>query len=254
MALLDSCCYDDGDCSWSTTALDSGWDWELRCEDDDNARGGGNHGGAVSFFPSSFPAMPMFAGPESSPGSSSSSGGGGGYLEDAVAHWSDRCKRQRMTAAEEPLSPPRCSVLTAGEELQCLLQSFWDRPSSSGGSGEAGSLLHDSNIMVPGPETRSIAGSGEEEEDASGKEKEQVQVQGVPFSQAWGDAAAGGPPPAFSGTEERAVRTLRLQKATTGGSHYCYNSSTSSSGSEPSSSSCSKLAAGGFGLGAPVSN
>lgn len=108
--------------------------------------------------------------------------------------------------------------------------------------------------LINGPGRTCCTWAGEEEEDASGKEKEQVQVQGVPFSQAWGDAAAGGPPPAFSGTEERAVRTLRLQKATTGGSHYCYNSSTSSSGSEPSSSSCSKLAAGGFGLGAPVSN
>ncbi|XP_072980177.1 uncharacterized protein [Typha angustifolia] len=41
-----------------------------------------------------------------------------GYLQDAVAHWSDRCKRRRTAA-----SPPH-------EELQELLQNFWDSSSN----------------------------------------------------------------------------------------------------------------------------
>jgi hypothetical protein len=62
-----------------------------------------------------------------SPASSSSEassgccgGGGGGYLEDAVAHWSGRCKRQRTTVAEEA-PPPRCPAM-ASEDLQSILQ------------------------------------------------------------------------------------------------------------------------------------
>jgi hypothetical protein len=59
-----------------------------------------------------------------SPASSSSEAssgccGGSGYLEDAVAHWSDRCKRRRTEEEEAP--PPRWPAM-ASEDLQSLLQ------------------------------------------------------------------------------------------------------------------------------------
>ncbi|BAS81135.1 Os02g0772600, partial [Oryza sativa Japonica Group] len=75
---------------------------------------------------------------------SSSSEASSGYLQDAVAHWSDRCnKRQRMAEAAAP--PRRPAAAAANEDLHCLLQSFWDS-SSSGGEG---GLMHELNIMIP---------------------------------------------------------------------------------------------------------
>jgi hypothetical protein len=59
----------------------------------------------------------------SSSEASSGCGGGGGYLEDAVAHWSGRCKRQRTEAAAEEVEAPtpRCPAM-ASEDLQSILQ------------------------------------------------------------------------------------------------------------------------------------
>ncbi len=52
---------------------------------------------------------------------SSSSEASSGYLQDAVAHWSDRCnKRQRMAEAAAP--PRRPAAAAANEDLHCLLQ------------------------------------------------------------------------------------------------------------------------------------
>uniref|UniRef100_A0A453PNW8 Uncharacterized protein n=1 Tax=Aegilops tauschii subsp. strangulata TaxID=200361 RepID=A0A453PNW8_AEGTS len=136
---LQSCHHHD-DCRVAPPPLpDWGWEWEwdweelVRCQLGDAARDGIH--GALPGLPS------LGGGEEESPVSSSeASTGGGGYLEDAVAQWGDRSKRQR-TAVE---GPPRCPAM-ASEDLQCLLQSFWD--SSSG----EGALLHDLNTMAPAP-------------------------------------------------------------------------------------------------------
>uniref|UniRef100_A0A453PPH3 Uncharacterized protein n=1 Tax=Aegilops tauschii subsp. strangulata TaxID=200361 RepID=A0A453PPH3_AEGTS len=128
------------------------WDWEelVRCQLGDAARDGIH--GALPGLPS------LGGGEEESPVSSSeASTGGGGYLEDAVAQWGDRSKRQR-TAVE---GPPRCPAM-ASEDLQCLLQSFWD--SSSG----EGALLHDLNTMAPAPAPET-SGFLSEEGAASGR-------------------------------------------------------------------------------------
>lgn len=54
-----------------------------------------------------------------SPGSSEASSG---YLQDAVAHWSGRCrnKRQRMVATT-PSPPPRPATVVS-EDLHCLVE------------------------------------------------------------------------------------------------------------------------------------
>ncbi|KAE8796778.1 Protein XRI1 [Hordeum vulgare] len=187
---------------------DWGWGWEelLRCQLGDAARDG-IHGA----FP--FPALAPLGGAEEEEESpvSSSSSGGGGYLEDAVAHWGDRSKRQR-TEAGAAEAPPRCPAM-ASEDLQCLLQSFWDSSSSDG------DLLHDLNTMAPAPETSGfVSGEGA----ASGREGGRSA------------AAAAGPPPPFSATAAAAAPRPPLQKATTGsGNYYC---------GPASSSSCSSMA------------
>ncbi|VAI61301.1 uncharacterized protein LOC119324534 [Triticum dicoccoides] len=219
---LQSCHHHD-DCRVAPPSLpDWGWEWEwdweelVRCQLGDAARDG-IHG--------ALPALPSLGGgEEESPVSSSeASSGGGGYLEDAVAQWGDRSKRQRTAAAE---GPPRCPAM-ASEDLQCLLQSFWD-PSS----GE-GALLHDLNTMTPAPET---SGFLSEEGAASGRGQRQGGEGGRSAAAGQGGGggeAAAGPPPPFSATA--AAPRPPLQKATTGSGsgNYC----------EPAtSSSCSSLA------------
>ncbi|CAM0943825.1 unnamed protein product [Alopecurus aequalis] len=225
------------------------WDWELlRCTlgDDDDAARDGIHD-ALTAMPSLGLESPVSS-------SSEASSGGGGYLEDAVAHWSDRCKRQKTEGAAAAVeAPPRCPAAMASEDLQCLLQSFWD-PSS--GEGE---LLHDLNSRVPGREEPSSFATSEQG-DASGREMEQGapsveagQGEGgppPPFSATGAPpptrgssplqkatTGRGGPPPPFSATGGQRgapppAGSSPLQKATTGrGSHYCEPASSSSSSS-----------------------
>ncbi|KAF0931253.1 hypothetical protein E2562_002601 [Oryza meyeriana var. granulata] len=193
------------------------WDWDqLQLH---TLGGGGGDDAARDGIHGAFPAMLGVESPESSTTSEASSG----YLQDAVAHWSDRCnKRQRMAEATTPRRP----AAAANEDLHCLLQSFWDSTSS----GEEGGLLHDLNIMIP--ESGSFV-SGDED-DASGWEQEQGQGQRgpsaaaaavqVPAAQGGGGEAAPRPSssPASSRTTttttgQAAAQQLHLQKATSAG-------------------------------------
>uniref|UniRef100_A0ACD5YUX5 Uncharacterized protein n=1 Tax=Avena sativa TaxID=4498 RepID=A0ACD5YUX5_AVESA len=232
------------------------WEWEVRCtlggDDAAAAAARGLEGGIHD----AFAALPSCGeSPVSSLSSEASSGcsGRGGYLEDAVAHWSDRCKRQRTAAAEkeEEEVPPRCPAM-ASEDLHSLLQSFWD-PASSGEGGDL--LLRDLNAMAPGSTGSTSFVS--EQGDASGEQTEGAPTP-TPSAAAAGqgegeaDEAAAGPPPLppFSATgQRRALPPLpRLQKATTGrGSNYCDPASSSSSPSpspEPSLPAAGKRGAG----------
>ncbi|XP_044405693.1 uncharacterized protein [Triticum aestivum] len=204
---------------------DRGWEWEwdweelVRCQ-----LGDGTHG--------ALPGLPSLGGGgEESPVSSSEAstgGGGGGYLEDAIAQWGDRSKRQRTAAGE---GPPRCPAM-ASEDLQCLLQSFWD-PSS----GE-GALLHDLSTMAPAPET---SGFVSEEGAASGRGQRQGEggrsaAAAAAAGQGEACGAAAGPPPPSSATAAAAPRPP-LQKATAG-----RGSGSGNNCGPASSSSCSSLA------------
>uniref|UniRef100_A0ACD5ZFA1 Uncharacterized protein n=1 Tax=Avena sativa TaxID=4498 RepID=A0ACD5ZFA1_AVESA len=217
------------------------WEWEVRCTlgGDDAAAAAARARGLESGIHDAFAALPSCGeSPVSSLSSEASSGcgGGGGYLEDAVAHWSDRCKRQRTAAAEKEEVPPRCPAM-ASEDLQSLLQSFWD-PASSGEAGDL--LLHDLNAMAPG--STSSTSFVSEQGDASG---EQTEGAPTPSAAAAGQgegeadeaaAAAAGPPPRppFPATTGALPSLPRLQKATTGrGSNYCDPASSSSSPSLP---------------------
>ncbi|XP_047080032.1 uncharacterized protein LOC124690725 [Lolium rigidum] len=198
----------DGCCLLPPPLLpDWDWEWELRCTLGDDAAARDS-----LLIHDAFTALPSCG---ESPASSSSeassgSGGGGGYLEDAVAHWSDRCKRRRTEEEEAP--PPRWPAM-ASEDLQSLLQSFWD-PSS----GE-GDLVHGLNTtMVPDTEIGSFASGEVVSEGEAGEDA----------------AAAAGPPPPFSATGAPPPGSSPLQKATTGGgSHYCDQATSSSSSSLP---------------------
>uniref|UniRef100_A0A0E0K5S6 Protein XRI1 n=1 Tax=Oryza punctata TaxID=4537 RepID=A0A0E0K5S6_ORYPU len=190
------------------------WDWDqLQLH---TLGGGGGDAAQDGIHGAFLPAMRLES-PESSSSEASS-----GYLQDAVAHWSDRCnKRQRMAEAAPP--PRRPAAAAANEDLHCLLQSFWDS-SSSGGEG---GLMNDLNIMIP--ESGSFV-SGDED-DASGWEQEQEQmgpisaaVQ-VPAAQGGGGGGEAAPllllhnhnsSPASSRTTtgQGAAQQLQLQKAT----------------------------------------
>ncbi|KAM3224747.1 hypothetical protein ACQJBY_057860 [Aegilops geniculata] len=206
---LQSCHHHHDDCRVAPPPLpDWGWDcdWEelVRCQ-----LGDGIHG--------ALPGLPSLGGaeeesPVSSSEASSGGGGGGGYLEDAVAQWGDRSKRQRTAAAE---GPARCPAM-ASEDLQCLLQSFWD---SSSGEGD---LLHDLNTMAPAPAPET-SGFLPEEGAASGRGQRQGEGEGgrsVAAAAAAGQGeacgAAAGPPPPSSATAAAAAPRPPLQKATTG--------------------------------------
>uniref|UniRef100_A0A0D9YZ17 Protein XRI1 n=1 Tax=Oryza glumipatula TaxID=40148 RepID=A0A0D9YZ17_9ORYZ len=194
------------------------WDWDqLQLH---TLGGGGGDAAQDGIHGAFLPAMLGLESPESSSSEASS-----GYLQDAVAHWSDRCnKRQRMAEAAAP--PRRPAAAAANEDLHCLLQSFWDS-SSSGGEG---GLMHDLNIMIP--ESGSFV-SGDED-DASGWEQEQrgpisaaaaaaTSAVQVPAAQGGGGGEAADPilhnhnsSPATSRTTtgQGAAQQLQLQKAT----------------------------------------
>ncbi|XP_062217842.1 uncharacterized protein LOC133918113 [Phragmites australis] len=218
--------------------LDWDWDWEM------HALGGAGEAAAQE---ATFTATPGVESPVSSEASS-------GYLRDAVAHWGDRCnKRQRMAATPPPRRPA-----TVGEDLQCLLESFWDS------SAEGGDLSHDLNtttipememscsfVSESSAETnrflvayftllRTILMRGRAEEDGAGASGREEQGQRGPSAQvaaAQGEeeATAVAPPPRFSATV-RAAAPLRLQKAAAGAA-----ASTTTPGS-----ACPSLLAGGW--------
>uniref|UniRef100_A0A0D9VLM5 Protein XRI1 n=1 Tax=Leersia perrieri TaxID=77586 RepID=A0A0D9VLM5_9ORYZ len=195
-----------------TTQLD--WDWD-QLQLHTFGEGGdtpqdGTHGAFL-------PAMLGVESPEESSSSEASSG----YLQDAVAHWSDRSKRQRMTAEAPPRRRP-----PAAEDLHSLLQSFWDSTTTTTSSGE-GDLLHDLNIMIP--ESGSFV-SGDED-DASGWEEQgqrgPIAVAAAASAVQVPAAAQGGGGDAASSrsrststttaTGEAAGQRLQLQKATSAG-------------------------------------
>ncbi|XP_034576023.1 uncharacterized protein [Setaria viridis] len=141
--------------------LDWDWDWD-ELHTTLGLGGAGTGGGGAAQEPSFFfPATPGVESPGSSEASS-------GYLQDAVADWSGRCsKRQRMATATPP--PPRRPA-TVGEDLQCLLESFWDSSAEGEGDGDGdGDLLpHDLNTTIPEAEIRCSFVSGEEEKRGVG--------------------------------------------------------------------------------------
>ncbi|PVH67046.1 hypothetical protein PAHAL_1G415800 [Panicum hallii] len=139
---LDSYSYD---CCVFPQLLDWDWDWDEL----DTPGGVAGAGGTAVQEAVFFPATPGVESPASSEASS-------GYLQDAVAHWSGRCnKRQRMEATPPPRRPA-----TVGEDLQCLLESFWD--SSAEGGGGDGDLRQDLNTTIPEAEICCSFVSGEE--------------------------------------------------------------------------------------------
>ncbi|KAL5211388.1 hypothetical protein ABZP36_022235 [Zizania latifolia] len=208
--------YDDGHCVLPPPPQ-MDWDWELQF----HALVGGDAAGARDgIHESAFPAMLGVESPESSSSEASS----GGYLQDAVAHWSDRCKRQRVAEA----APPRRPAAATNEDLYCLLQNFWD----SSRSGEGGHLFRDLNIMIPECDGSFVSG----EDDASGWEQEQEQEQGQGPERGSGSVGvsgagrrSGSPPPlhgsissassrtATTATGQAAAQQLQLQKATSAG-------------------------------------
>ncbi|XP_039775772.1 uncharacterized protein LOC120643464 isoform X2 [Panicum virgatum] len=143
---LDSYSYD---CCVFPPLLDWEWDWG---ELDTLGLGGVAEAGGTAVQEQEavfFPATPGVESPASSEASS-------GYLQDAVAHWSGRCnKRQRMEATPPPRRPA-----TVGEDLQFLLESFWD--SSAEGGGGDGDLRQDLNTTIPETEICCSFVSGEE--------------------------------------------------------------------------------------------
>uniref|UniRef100_J3LHJ0 Protein XRI1 n=1 Tax=Oryza brachyantha TaxID=4533 RepID=J3LHJ0_ORYBR len=204
------------------TQLDLDWDWD-QLQLHTFGGGGGGDDAARDGIHGAFPAMLGVESPESSSSEASS-----GYLQDAVAHWSDRGnKRQRMAEAATPRRP--AAAAAANEDLHCLLQSFWDSTSS----GEGGLLHDDLNIMIP--ESGSFV-SGDED-DASGWEQEQGQGQRglsaaatsagtvqVPAAQVvvvvGGEAASSRTTTTTTTTGQAAAQQLQLQKATSAGADH----------------------------------
>ncbi|KAL5207631.1 hypothetical protein ABZP36_032066 [Zizania latifolia] len=196
------------------------WELELHALVGGDVARDGIHEGAI-------PAMLGVQSLEES--SESSEASSGGYLQDAVAHWGDRCKRQRM--APEAEAAPRRPAEATNEDLHCLLQRFWDS-SGGGGGGEGGHLFHDLNIMIPECDGSFVSVVWAGEDNASGWEQEQGQggpsaaasaaeaVQ-VSAEQSGGEAA---PLPSTSSASSRTATTgqdaapqLQPQKATSAG-------------------------------------
>ncbi|KAJ1281237.1 hypothetical protein BS78_04G291600 [Paspalum vaginatum] len=159
----DCCVFPPLDWDW-----DCDWDWELHHTLGLGGAGAGaGTGGAdlqlqddreAAFFPAT-----RVESPASSEASS-------GFLQDAVVdHWSGRCnKRQRMAAATPPRRPA-----TVSEDLQCLLESFWDS-SADAEQGGGGDLRHGSNTTTtPEAELRCSFVSGEDGAGASGRGERQ---------------------------------------------------------------------------------
>ncbi|CAN6239278.1 unnamed protein product [Urochloa humidicola] len=148
--------------------LDWDWDWnELHTTLGLGGAGAGaGAGGAAiqepAFF---FPATPGVESPASSEASS-------GYLQDAVAHWSGRCNNKRQRMAETP--PPRRPATLVSEDLQCLLEGFWDSSAEGGGDGDGDGdgdenlLPDDLNTTIPEAEICCSFVSGEEEKRGGG--------------------------------------------------------------------------------------
>nr|CAB3447980.1 unnamed protein product [Digitaria exilis] len=145
--------------------LDS-WDWDWNELHTLGAAGAGAGSAAVHQEPNCFfPATRV-----ESPGSSEASSG---YLQDAVAHWSGRCrnKRQRMVATT-PSPPPRPATVVS-EDLHCLVESFWDS-SADGGDEDGGNLRHDLNATIPEEaEIRCSFVSGEDDGAGASRREEQ---------------------------------------------------------------------------------
>ncbi|KAL6912044.1 hypothetical protein ACP4OV_000849 [Aristida adscensionis] len=145
-----------------------------------------------------------------------------GYLQDAVAHWSDRCsKRQRMTATAT--SPHRRPAAVSEEDLQCLLEGFWDSTSV-----HEGDLAHDLVTTTTAPELSCSfvsgiysssklgaaeaggAGASGREEEAPSSGAQVSAAQGGEVAAAATAAVAAVPPPPCSPGARGAGPALRL--------------------------------------------
>ncbi|KAG8072586.1 hypothetical protein GUJ93_ZPchr0006g46390 [Zizania palustris] len=208
--------YDDGHCVLPPPPPQMDWDWELQFDALVGGDAGAGAGARGGIHEGAFPAMPGVESPESSSSEASS----GAYLQDAVAHWSDRCKRQRVVAEAAP--PPRRPAAATNEDLYCLLQNFWD----SGSSGEGRRLFHGLNIMIPECGGSFVSG----EDDASGWEQGQGPERGSGSAGVSGAGRRRGSPPPVHGsissassrtattaTGQAAAQQLQLQKATSAG-------------------------------------
>ncbi|CAL5056033.1 unnamed protein product [Urochloa decumbens] len=198
--------------------LDWDWDWDWDWDELHTTLGlGGAGAGAAGvaavqepafFVPATLPA----AGVES-PASSEASSHSSGYLQDAVAHWSGRCSNKRQRMAETP--PPRRPA-TVSEDLQCLLEGFWDS-SAEGGDGGGDLLPHGGlNTTIPEPEICCSFVSGEDGAGASCREmglSAQVEEEAAAAGAAAAAVAPLPPRPRFPATVRAAAP---LQKATAG--------------------------------------
>ncbi|KAK3159231.1 hypothetical protein QOZ80_2AG0147560 [Eleusine coracana subsp. coracana] len=186
------------DCCVFPPQLDWSWDWDLQL----HTLGVGGAGDAELQEATFLQAAPRVDSPVSSEASS-------GYLQDAVAHWNvDSCNKRQRTAAPPPPPPRRPAGVS--EDLQLLLESFWD-PSTEGED-----LSHDLKTTTI-PEMSCSFVSEEDVADASGREEQKrVPSTQTQVSAAQGREEAAVPPPRRS----NAVRAAApLQKATTAAAH-----------------------------------
>ncbi|TVU28706.1 hypothetical protein EJB05_20259, partial [Eragrostis curvula] len=172
------------DCCVLPPQLDWDWDWDLLQL---HTLGGGD---AALQQEAAFQFTPGLESPGSSEASS-------GYLQDAVAHWSDRGNKRQRTATPPPRRPAGVS-----EDLQCLLESFWD-PSAEGGDAD---LSHDLKATII-PEMSCSFVSAEDGAGASGREEEE-QGQRGPIAQVSAAAAAADVPPPRRSAAVRAAAPL----------------------------------------------
>ncbi|KAK3155411.1 hypothetical protein QOZ80_2BG0202980 [Eleusine coracana subsp. coracana] len=175
------------DCCVFPPQLDWSWDWDLQL----HTLGVGEAGDAeLQDEATFFQAAPGVDSPVSSEASS-------GYLQDAVAHWNvDSCNKRQRTAA----TPPPRRPAGVNEDLQFLLESFWD-PCTEGED-----ISHDLKTTII-PEMSCSFVSEEDVADASGREEQRVPSTQTQVSAAQGREEA---------RRSNAVRAAApLQKATT---------------------------------------
>ncbi|KAL6633455.1 hypothetical protein ACP70R_026126 [Stipagrostis hirtigluma subsp. patula] len=167
--------------------LDWDWEWELHALAPLGVGGVGDDDAAAAL--EAFQATAA-AGAESPASSEASSGC---YLQDAVAHWSSRgSKRQRMATTATATPPPRRPAAVS-EDLQCLLESFWDS------TAEGEDLSQDLDTTIPELSCSFVSALRAEEGGAGALGREE---QGAPSAQVsaaqGGEEAAVVPPPCFT--------------------------------------------------------
>ncbi|XP_008789214.2 uncharacterized protein LOC103706774 [Phoenix dactylifera] len=90
-----------------------------------------------------------------------------GYLQDAVAAWSDRCKRRRMTSNsdDDPISMTK--------DLQDLLQGFWDSNCYADPLDDLNYMLQDNSTVLEDPPSSSMPMTGPSTQDAIASQHQQ---------------------------------------------------------------------------------